>query len=68
MNTDIMFEVTQINGMSRPLIREPDLINRWKSGDHGKAECLSDNKCFGPAMAGKGISCVMKRRGDGDGS
>ena len=54
--------------MSRPLIREPDLINRWKSGDHGKAKCLSDNKCFGPARAGKGISCVMKRSGDGDGA
>jgi 2,4-dienoyl-CoA reductase-like NADH-dependent reductase (Old Yellow Enzyme family) len=51
--------------MSRPLIREPDLINRWKSGDHTKAKCLSDNKCFGPAMAGKGIRCVMEREGDG---
>jgi hypothetical protein len=29
--------------MSRPLIREPDLINRWKAGDHRKAECNSDN-------------------------
>ena len=53
--------------MSRPLIREPDLINRWKSGDHGKAQCLSDNKCVGPAMAGQGLLCVVKRGGDGDG-
>lgn len=47
--------------MSRPFIREPDLINRWKSGDHAKAACLSDNQCFGPAMAGKGIYCVTER-------
>ncbi|MEN8247155.1 MAG: NADH:flavin oxidoreductase [Thermodesulfobacteriota bacterium] len=52
--------------MSRPFIREPDLINRWKSGDRSKAKCLSDNKCFSPAMAGKGISCVMERGGDGN--
>jgi 2,4-dienoyl-CoA reductase-like NADH-dependent reductase (Old Yellow Enzyme family) len=50
--------------MSRPFIREPDLIKRWKSGDHTKAKCLSDNKCFGPAMAGRGIRCVMERDGD----
>jgi len=54
--------------MSRPFIREPDLINRWKSGDHGKARCLSDNKCFAPAKAGNGIFCVMERGQDGSGS
>ena len=52
--------------MSRPFIREPGLINRWKSGDYAKAKCLSDNKCFGPAMAGRGIFCVMERGGDGN--
>ena len=48
--------------MCRPLIREPGLVNRWKSGDRSKAECLSDNKCFGPARSGKGIYCVMLER------
>ncbi len=47
--------------MSRPLIREPGLINRWKSGDHKKALCLSDNKCFEPAMSGQGIKCMMEK-------
>jgi len=28
--------------MSRPFIREPDLINRWLGGDRRKAACLSD--------------------------
>ena len=46
--------------MSRPLIREPDLINRWKSGDRRKAECVSDNLCFNPGFAGKGVYCITK--------
>lgn len=44
--------------MSRPFIREPDLINRWASGDLRKATCLSDNLCRGPLLEGKGIYCV----------
>jgi 2,4-dienoyl-CoA reductase-like NADH-dependent reductase (Old Yellow Enzyme family) len=48
--------------MSRPLIREPGLIKRWQSGNRTKSGCLSDNKCFGPAMTGKGVSCVMLDR------
>jgi len=45
--------------MSRPFIREPGLIKRWKAGDHNQAACLSDSKCFIPAMNGKGIYCVV---------
>jgi len=48
--------------MCRPFIREPDLINRWKAGDLRKATCISDNKCFSPAMAGKGIYCVTEKK------
>jgi len=48
--------------MCRPFIREPDLINRWESGDHTKATCLSDLKCFGPALSGEGIYCVVEKR------
>lgn len=48
--------------MSRPFIREPDLINRWKSGDRRKAACVSDNQCFGPGMQGVGIYCVTEER------
>jgi 2,4-dienoyl-CoA reductase-like NADH-dependent reductase (Old Yellow Enzyme family) len=46
--------------MSRPFIREPHLINRWKSGDLAKAACLSDGKCWGPIMAGEGLHCVIE--------
>jgi len=48
--------------MSRPFIREPDLINRWKSGDRRKAACLSDSRCFVPARKGEGIYCVISER------
>jgi 2,4-dienoyl-CoA reductase-like NADH-dependent reductase (Old Yellow Enzyme family) len=48
--------------MSRPFIREPDLINRWKSGDLSRATCLSDNLCFGPASKGHGIYCVTEEK------
>ena len=48
--------------MSRPLIREPDLIKRWKAGDRRRAECRSDNLCFRPGMEGDGIYCVVKKR------
>jgi 2,4-dienoyl-CoA reductase-like NADH-dependent reductase (Old Yellow Enzyme family) len=48
--------------MSRPFIREPGLINRWKSGDLRPALCKSDNLCFGPALEGKGIYCVVEEQ------
>jgi len=44
--------------MCRPFIREPDLINRWKSGDHRKAVCISCNNCVEQAKKGDGITCV----------
>ena len=48
--------------MSRPFIREPDLIKRWMSGDLAKAACVSDNLCFQPLREGKGIYCVSEER------
>ena len=47
--------------MSRPLIREPDLIKRWHSGDHRKATCQSENRCFIPIRTGKGVCCVVEQ-------
>ena len=48
--------------MSRPLIREPHLINRWKAGDLTRAACNSDNLCFRPAVKGQGIYCVTEEK------
>ena len=46
--------------MSRCLIREPDLVNRWQKGDFRTAECKSDNLCFTPGFEGKGVYCVTR--------
>jgi 2,4-dienoyl-CoA reductase-like NADH-dependent reductase (Old Yellow Enzyme family) len=44
--------------MSRPFIRDPELINRWKAGDLMEAECISCNNCFEQIKHGRGVSCV----------
>jgi len=47
--------------LARPLIREPSLINQWKSGNTAKAKCISCNGCFETGMQGLGISCKIER-------
>jgi len=37
--------VTDFISMSRPFIREPGLIKRWKNGNLEKSKCISCNKC-----------------------
>ena len=32
--------------LSRPLVREPNLIRRWQSGDEAPALCVSCNTCY----------------------
>lgn len=32
--------------LSRPLIREPDLVHRWQRGDETPARCISCNACY----------------------
>ena len=53
---------TDFISLCRPLVREPDLVNRWKSGDTRKATCESDNLCFKPTLTGEGIYCVVEKR------
>lgn len=47
--------------LSRPLIREPDLINRWMSGDSRPATCISCNGCAMMMRQRKGLFCVQER-------
>ena len=48
--------------LSRPLIREPDLPNRWLKGIGGlTADCISCNGCVGSLMEG-GVRCIQKER------
>jgi len=39
--------------LSRPLIREPGLVKKFRLGEVPKSECISCNKCFNP----RGIEC-----------
>ncbi len=48
--------------MSRPLIREPGLPNRWFKGDRSPATCISCNGCFMPGIKEGGIYCVVERK------
>ena len=48
--------------MARPLIREPDLANRWLQGDRSPAKCISCNSCFLPATKEGGIYCVIEKK------
>jgi 2,4-dienoyl-CoA reductase-like NADH-dependent reductase (Old Yellow Enzyme family) len=44
--------------LSRPLIREPFLVRRFRSGEVRRSECISCNKCFNP----RGIACAELRK------
>jgi 2,4-dienoyl-CoA reductase-like NADH-dependent reductase (Old Yellow Enzyme family) len=47
-------------GMARPLIREPDLPNRWLAGTGDEsAACISCNECFGAIMRGQTAYCTQ---------
>lgn len=47
--------------MCRPLIREPDLPNRWKNGDISPAHCISCNSCYMSGLTGP-IYCTVKEK------
>ena len=48
--------------MSRPFIREPDLVSRWGKGDRTPARCVSCNRCFQPGVEEGGIYCVADKK------
>ena len=43
--------------LSRPFIREPDLVNRWKQGDRKKADCISCNGCW--KFRDEPVRCIL---------
>jgi len=44
--------------MSRPFIREPNLANRWLSGNLSPALCISCNKCLDLTVK-SGLGCIF---------
>lgn len=53
--------ITDFISLSRPLIYEPDLPNRWMSGDLSPAKCISCNSCYVTIFSGP-VYCVVRRR------
>jgi len=47
--------------MSRPLIYEPDLPNRWKNGDTSPALCTSCTACLRTGLK-RQVHCIVKRK------
>ncbi len=47
----------QYFSLSRPFLRESDLINRWGGEDNSKAKCISCGKCIDI----QGNSCIFNR-------
>jgi len=46
--------------MSRPFIREPNLVNRWLSSDLSPAYCISCNKCL-DLVKTSGLGCIFHK-------
>ncbi len=53
--------VADLISMSRPFICEPNLIDRWRSGDSGPSQCVNCDGCTKMMRNGKGISCIKKK-------
>lgn len=53
---------TDLIGMCRPFLREPDIINRWQKGDRKKATCISCNKCCLSTMKDLPLACYVKEK------
>jgi len=53
MRMIILDGYADIISMSRPLIREPDLVSKFITGRKEEASCVSCNKCFDPT----GVKC-----------
>lgn len=52
-----MDEGFQFVAMARALLREPDLVNRWRAGDERESLCIHCNKCM-PTIY-RGTHCVL---------
>ncbi|OHB93804.1 MAG: hypothetical protein A3E19_00980 [Planctomycetes bacterium RIFCSPHIGHO2_12_FULL_52_36] len=55
MESIISTKKADMVSMSRPFIREPDLVERFRKGLAEKASCISCNQCWHP----KGIRCAQ---------
>ena len=52
--------------LSRPLIREPNLVARWQEGDRAPATCVSCNRCMEALLEAKPFGCYYKPEAKAD--
>jgi len=57
-----MSEGFELIALGRPLIHDPNFINKIKTGEVDRSGCIPCNKCI-PAMDQGGIRCVLKEEG-----
>jgi 2,4-dienoyl-CoA reductase-like NADH-dependent reductase (Old Yellow Enzyme family) len=60
MEEIIQNEEADFISLSRPLIKEPGIINEWKRGDRHRAKCASCNKCFEGLLRGETLQCLQQ--------
>ena len=48
--------------LCRPLIKEPHIINAWRSGNRARADCISCNKCYERLLKGEALHCVLNEK------
>lgn len=64
---DLIEEVVQKKeadfvALSRPLIREPEIIREWERGSHREPACISCNKCLEHIRERKPLQCWMEKK------
>jgi 2,4-dienoyl-CoA reductase-like NADH-dependent reductase (Old Yellow Enzyme family) len=64
LNKSSKFDAKNLTGeadllsMSRPLIRDPYLVKKFRKDKIKKSECISCNKCFNP----RGVCCAELKK------
>jgi 2,4-dienoyl-CoA reductase-like NADH-dependent reductase (Old Yellow Enzyme family) len=59
---DAMSEGFEFVAVGRGLLREPDLVNRWRAGDESESLCIHCNKCMLTIYTG--THCVLVPEGE----
>jgi 2,4-dienoyl-CoA reductase-like NADH-dependent reductase (Old Yellow Enzyme family) len=61
MNSIVESGKADIISIGRPMVKEPDLVNKFKNGTSEEATCTSCNKCVGKLLNGSPLMCQCFR-------
>jgi 2,4-dienoyl-CoA reductase-like NADH-dependent reductase (Old Yellow Enzyme family) len=53
-------EKADLVAMSRPFIREPLILERWRNGDSDPSDCSSCNGCLDLVLGGQPLQCALQ--------